>query len=260
MSAEANVTTRGLTRLSFLASLGASAACGAPTPSGGGSTQSNIGAIEANVDLVRLMREHVVPGISVAVIRDFQLAWAKGYGATALGGSEPVTPETLFLAGSISKPVTAVGALALVDAGVLSLDEDVNLKLRHWRIPRNDYSSQPVTLGRLLDHTGGFTGGDFYPGYAVDEAVPSLLQILDGLPSARNPAVRVGSSPGSAWRYSGDGYLVVQQLMMDVTNEQFPQLMRERVFDRLAMRNSTFEQPLPPERASFAASGTLANG
>jgi len=221
---------------------------------------ADIAAIEHSVDLARLMKEHGVPGLSVAVIRHFELAWAKGYGVTELGGHWPVTTRTLFLAGSISKPVTALGALALVDSGRLSLDADVNPQLKSWHIPPSEYSSRKVTLGLLLSHTAGFTGGEFFPGYVVGEPVPSLVQVLDGAKPANNPSVRLGATPGSKWRYSGDGYLVVQQLMIDVTGRPFPQLMRELVLDRLAMRSSTFEQPLPQALDSLAARGTRRDG
>lgn len=221
---------------------------------------ADIAAIEHSVDLARLMKEHGVPGLSVAVIRHFELAWAKGYGVTEPGGHRPVTTRTLFLAGSISKPVTALGALALVDSGQLSLDADVNPQLESWHVPANEYSTQPVTLGLLLSHTAGFTGGEFFPGYAVGEPVPTLVQVLDGAKPANNPPVRLGATPGSKWRYSGDGYLVVQQLMIDVTGKPFPQLMRELVLDKLGMRSSTFEQPLPHALDSLAARGTSRDG
>ncbi len=224
------------------------------------SARAEIAAIERNANVGRLMKEHEVPGMSVAVVRNFRLGWAKGYGTTELGGVRPVTPRTLFLAGSISKPVTALGALALVDAGKLSLDDDVNNKLTRWHIPRNVYTSQKVTLARLLDHTAGFTGGEFFPGYTVDQPLPTLPQVLEGRKPANNPPVRVGYVPGSRWQYSGDGYLVIQQLMMDVTGEPFPQLMRNLVFDKLQMRSTTFAQPLPHGPDSLAASGTLASG
>ena len=223
-------------------------------------TTADIAAIEQSLDLERLMKEHRVPGMSVAVIRNFQLAWAKGYGVTEMGGHRPVTARTLFMAGSISKPVTALGALALVGSGRLSLDGAVNEKLKSWHVPTTEDSAQGVTLARLLDHTAGFTGGEFFPGYAVGEPVPTLLEVLDGLKPARNPPVRLGAAPGSNWRYSGDGYLVVQQLMMDVAGKPFPQLMRELVFDKLGMRSSTFDQPLPHALDSLAAAGTLADG
>jgi CubicO group peptidase (beta-lactamase class C family) len=232
------------------------AACGAAPPA-----TARIAAVEKDLGLERLMREHHVPGLSVAVIEDYRLAWAKGYGVTELGGATRVTPDTRFLAGSISKPVTAVGALRLVEQGRLALDADVNATLKTWKVPENDFTrAKKVTLERLLDHTAGFTGGDFFPGYAVGRPFPTLAQILDGSPPATNPPIHVGFPIGSKWHYSGDGYLVVQQLMMDATGESFPRLMREALFDRLDMRHSTFEQPLPDTLAASAAAGTLMDG
>ena len=223
--------------------------------------QADIAAIESTLDVPQLMKENRLPGMSVAVVRGFRIAWAKGYGSTEPGGGRPVTPRTLLLAGSISKPVTALGALLLVESGKLSLDEDVNVRLKSWRVPANSYDAhEKVTLARLLSHTAGFTGGEFFPGYTVGEPVPTLVQVLDGQVPARNPPVRLGAIPGSKWQYSGDGYLVVQQLMMDASGESFPRLMRALVFDPLAMRSSTFEQPLPNGPDTLASPGTLAGG
>lgn len=217
--------------------------------------------IERSLNLDQLMRRFQIPGISIAVIDNYKIVCAKGYGVTEKNGSSPVTPSTLFLAGSISKPVAAVGALYLVQQGKLSLDENVNAKLKTWRVPDNDFTAEhKVTLGLLLDHTGGFTGGDFFPGYAVGAPLPSLHQILDGLSPSMNDPIRLGFVPGTKWQYSGDGYLVVQQLMIDAGGKSFPQLMREAVFEKLGMMDSTFEEPLPVDRTASAASGTLMNG
>jgi CubicO group peptidase (beta-lactamase class C family) len=217
--------------------------------------------VESGMNLEQLMQQRQIPGISVAVIEGYKIVCSKGYGVTQKDGSDPVTPSTLFLAGSISKPVAAVGALYLVQQGKLSLDEDVNLKLKSWKLPDNGSTVQhKVTLGLLLDHTGGFIGGDFFPGYTVGEPIPSLPQILDGLPPASNDPVRVGTVPGTKWQYSGNGYLVIQQLMIDATGETFPELMRTAIFERLGMHDSTYAQPLPEGRAAFAASGTLMTG
>lgn len=216
---------------------------------------------ERGLGINSLMRQHQIPGMSIAVIHDFRIVCAKGYGVTAKGGSTPVTPRTLFLAGSVSKPVAAVGALSLVQQGKLKLDEDVNRRLRSWKVPQNGYTRQhPVTLGLLLSHTGGFTGGDFFPGYAVGNPLPTLPQILDGIPPATNAPMRVGFEPGTQWHYSGDGYLVVQQLVADVSGQNFPEFMRTAVFEKLGMSDSTYEEPLPTGRAGSAAAGTLLNG
>ena len=217
--------------------------------------------VERGLDLPRRMREHRVPGIGMAVIEDNRIVFARGYGVTEAGGGARVTPATLFLAGSISKPVSAVGALSLVEKGRLSRDEDVNLKLKWWKVPDNAFTEKhEVTLGLILSHTAGFTGGDFFPGYAASDAVPSLVQILEGRSPANNDPIRVGFVPGSKWHYSGDGYLVAQQLMVDVTGETFLAFMRSAVFDRLGMHDSTFEQPLPGGPPARKGSGTLASG
>lgn len=210
--------------------------------------------------LQKLMELYQVPGLSVAVIEDFKIAWAKGYGVTEAGGTTPVTPGTLFQAGSVSKPVAATGALYLVERGKLSLDEDVNRRLKSWKVPENEFTrEQKVTLRRILSHSAGLTVHGF-PGYSVDEPVPTLRQVLNGEKPAKTLPVRVDFIPGTRWRYSGGGVLIEQQLMIDMSGEPFPQLMREVVFDKLGMNDSTYEQPLPAARASAAAIGTYANG
>lgn len=218
-------------------------------------------AAEKGLKLDELMSKSQIPGMSIAVVRDFKIACAKGYGVTKQGGHAAVTPTTLFLAGSISKPVAAVGALFLVQEGKLSMDKDVNQKLRSWKVRENEFTrARAVSLGLLLDHTGGFTGGDFFPGYAAGTPLPSLRQILDGERPAVNAPMRVEYVPGSRWKYSGDGYLVVQQLLMDVSAKSFPDLMRDAIFDKLGMHDSTYEEPLPAAKAASAAAGTLRDG
>jgi CubicO group peptidase (beta-lactamase class C family) len=171
-----------------------------------------------------------------------------------------VTPRTLFQAGSVSKPVAAVGALSLVEQGKLALDEDVNLKLRTWIVPENEFTEeQKVTVRRLLSHSAGTTV-HFFPGYAVGESVPTLVQVLNGEEPANTEPVRVQFVPGTKWSYSGGGTLIAQQLMIDVTGKPFPQAMHELVFDKIGMQDSTYEQPLPPDRQTMAASGTHWNG
>jgi CubicO group peptidase (beta-lactamase class C family) len=201
-----------------------------------------------------------VPGVSVAVINNGAIEWARGYGVAEAGAAQPVTEDTLFQAASISKPVAAMGALRLVQEGKLALDEDVNKQLVSWKVPENDFTKQKkVTLRALLSHTAGMTVHGFR-GYAADEPVPTLLQVLDGEKPANSAPVRVDILPGSQWRYSGGGISVAQQMVVDVTGKPFPQFMREAVLDRLGMKHSTYEQPLPKTLASAAATGHRTSG
>jgi len=149
------------------------------------------------LDLAQVMQLANDPGLAVAVIDGFKIAWAKGYGFTELAGTRRVTAKTLFQAASISKPATAMGMLALVQQGKLSLDEDVNAKLKTWKIPENEFTrEQKVTLRRLASHTAGLTVSGF-PGYDVDEKLPTLVQIFNGEKPANTPPIHVDVVPGT---------------------------------------------------------------
>jgi len=201
------------------------------------------------------MAKRHIPGLSLAVFENGTIIKAKGYGIVEDGSAIPVTTDTLFQAGSVSKSVAALGALALVDAGELSLDTDVNGALKTWHVPENAFTKKSkVTLRRLLSHSAGLTVHGF-PGYAVDVPRPTLLQILDGEKPANTGPIRVEQTPGSQWRYAGGGYTVLQQLLVDTTRQAFPDFMRRQVLVPLGMRASSFEQPLPPDRMALAASG-----
>jgi len=215
----------------------------------------------AKLSLAELMKLYKDPGLTVAVIDGYKIAWTKAYGTTELGGNAPVTTKTLFQAGSISKPVAATGMLALVQAGKLSLDEDVNVKLKTWKVPENEFTKeQKVTLRRLASHTAGLTVHGF-PGYDVDEKIPTIVQILNGeKPIANTPEIRVDFVPGTKWRYSGGGVTIEQLTMMDVSGKPFPALMKETVLDKIGMSDSSYEQPLPAAWAARTAVGTYASG
>ena len=151
-------------------------------------------------------------------------------------------------------------ALKLVEAGRLDLDADVNSYLKGWKVPGNAFTAdKKVTLRGLLSHTAGLTVHGF-PGYAKGEAVPGLTQILDSVRPANSSAIRVDTVPGSKWRYSGGGYVVMQKLLEDVTGKKFDTLARESVLSPLGMTRSTFSQPLPPAMRKDAATPYDVNG
>jgi amidase len=180
-----------------------------------------------------------VPGVSIAVIHDGRMEWARSYGATKIGGA-PVTPDTLFQAASISKPVMAFAVMRLVDQGKLNLDKDVNAYLKSWKVPDNRFTAQhKVTLRELLRHTAGMSV-DGFKGYEPGAPLPTLIQVLDGAAPANNPPVRVEATPGSTWRYSGGGYAVVEQVFEDVTGEPFPKTMQDTVLTPAGMSHSTY--------------------
>ena len=199
------------------------------------------------------MNMYHVPGVSIAVINDTKIEWAKGYGVQDVSKDKKVSTETLFQAASVSKPVAAMAALKVVEQGQLNLDGDVNQWLSSWQIPEHEFtSSHEISLRQLLSHTAGLTVHGF-AGYAADEAVPTLQQVLDGEPPANSDPVRVDIEPGSQFRYSGGGYTVMQLLLEDVTGTPFAELLQTILLRDLQMSNSLFEQPLPTEYHDRAA-------
>jgi CubicO group peptidase (beta-lactamase class C family) len=198
------------------------------------------------------MKFHHVPAVSVAVIHDGRILWAKGYGEAH--------EDTLFQAASISKPVTALAALAMVRKGQLSLDEDVNAKLKSWKVQENEFTAQQkVTLRRLLSHSAGMTVHGF-AGYAAGAPVPTLVQILNGEKPANSDPIRIDVVPGSIWRYSGGGFTVVQQLMIDTAGKPFPEILHDAVLGPVGMTHSTYQQPLPDKLRAKAAQAYRSDG
>jgi len=207
------------------------------------------------------LRFYKTPGVSVAVINNGVIEWARGYGVCEAGTSNRVTTDTTFQAASISKAVTAMVALRLVESGQLNFDENVNRKLVSWKVPDNEFTKEKkVTLRGLLSHSSGLFDRADFQGFSMDESLPPLVEILDGSKPDLPGPIRVGSVPGSQWRYSNGGYCVVELLIMDVTGKAFPSVARELVLAPLEMTRSSFEQPLPRARAEQAASGHRVDG
>lgn len=210
--------------------------------------------------LVDRMKFYKVPGVSVAVIHNGEVAWSRGYGLLEAGSETAVTTETLFQAASISKPVATAVVLRLVEQGHLDLDEDVNRRLRTWTLPENDFTRKNgVTLRLLLSHRGGLTDFAGFRSAQPDAPLPTLREVLE---SGRwTPApVRVGMEPGSRFAYSGGGFCLIEQLVEDVTHLPFPLLARDTVLKPLAMHETSFDQTLSLERTRRAAVGHQFNG
>jgi CubicO group peptidase (beta-lactamase class C family) len=206
------------------------------------------------------MRHHRVEAVSVALIRDYRVVWETAVGLADREEGRKATAETLFQAGSISKPVAAAALLRQAEKGTFRLDADVNDSLKSWKLPANELSThEKVTLERILSHGAGLTVHGF-PGYAAGAAVPTVPQVLDGAPPANTAPVRVDLVPGSRWRYSGGGYTIAQLAMSDTLGQPFPDLTRTLLLAPAGMSFSTYEQPLPASRVAEAAAGYRRDG
>jgi CubicO group peptidase (beta-lactamase class C family) len=193
---------------------------------------------------LRAMAEHRVPGTAIAMFDGGQVTRCDGFGVLRAGG-EPVRPDTIFPVASVSKLVTALGALHLVERGLLDLDADVNRYLRHWRIP----GDEAVTLRQLLGHTSGLTAPD-QADYPPGTSTPSLVDLLAGRPPVTSPPIVPAIPPGTEFRAANSNYAVVQQLIAEVTGRRFADVMRDDVFGPLGMTHSSFD---PPDAAGTAA-------
>lgn len=217
--------------------------------------------------LAERMRHYKVPGFSIALVDRAEVIWAKGYGLMEAGSDQEVTAETIFQAGSISKPVTGLLALHLVEKGTLSLDAEVNDSLISWKVPESKHTQvrrsgehPKVTLRGLLSHSAGINLRG-YRGHLADRPIPTLVQILNGeKPPANSLPVKVTQKPGTKFKYSGGGYLVIQQLIEDTTGRSFAELAQEIILDKLDMDSSTFKIPLPEGYRTKAATAHTKKG
>lgn len=239
--------------------------CVAVDDAAGGPRNAHTRYVEANLrpaiikpgekpfSLAERMRQYDVPGLSVAVIHDGRLAWARGWGVRDTASCAPVTPETAFQAASISKVATAVLALRMVEEGKIGLDGNINDALHSWHLPE-DHQLAPhgVSLRQLLSHTAGL-GVHGFAGYLPGAPLPTPAQILDGVPPSNSGAVRSVLPAGDKFEYSGGGFVLVQVALSDVAGEPFAELAQREVFRPLGMTRSAYAQPPTPAiRANMA--------
>ena len=204
--------------------------------------------------LDELMKKARVPGVSIAVIRDFKIHWAKAYGTADVDSGAPVETGTVFQAASISKPVAAMAALKAIQDGRFTLDADINSILKSWKLPGDGFTSdRPVTPRGLLSHTSGTGDGFGFPGYDPGEARPTLVQILDGEKPSNVGKVRLERPPFTGFKYSGGAVTIMQLALSDVVGRPYPDILREWVLGPIGMSDSAYEQPLSPERDRRAA-------
>jgi CubicO group peptidase (beta-lactamase class C family) len=209
-----------------------------------------------------------VPGASIAVIKNYQIEWAAGFGMADQARGVPVTSETLFQAASVSKPVTALAVMIALDERHISIDEKVDAILdrypplppaQTWRL--SDPFPTGVTVRMLMSHIGG-TNDFHYSGYRYDygakpprpiDPVPSLAEELTGQPPANTPPIAVVRPPGVTWVYSPAGYTVLQAMLTGLESKPFVAVMDDLVLAPLGLPTGGFEQPTPPALTPWIA-------
>ncbi len=209
------------------------------------------------------MDHYKVPGVSIAVVENGKIRWAKGYGYANTETGTKVDVNTLFQAGSISKPLAALSALKLFENGSLELNKDVNYYLKDWQIPENKFTlTEKVTIEKLLTHTAGMTVHGF-PGYKQTDKFPDIIDVLNG--NGNTPKIVVDTLPGSIWRYSGGGYSVMEKVVEDVSGLKLDEYMSKNILLPIGMKKSTYQQPISKEwqnniSAAYNSDGKLIDG
>ena len=211
--------------------------------------------------LQQVMERFHVPGVSVAIVRDFKIDWAKGYGTADVESGMRVDADTLFQAASISKPVAAMAAMRAVQDGTFGLDQDINTILKSWKLPDSEFTrGHPVTPRALMSHTSGLGDGFGFPGYHPAAPRPTPVEILSGSKPSNVGPVLMERPPFTASKYSGGGVTLMQLAMTDAIGKPYPEIMQSFVLGPIGMTNSAYEQPLSAERDRRAARAHSSGG
>ena len=155
---------------------------------------------------------------------------------------KPVDRNTVFQVASLSKWISAVGVMKLVEDGKLQLDAPVSTYLSRWKLPENGFDNNQVTVRRLLSHTAGLTDGLGYSGFEPGVKPQYLEEALTRAPDADegiSGKVQVGMEPG-AFKYSGGGYTLLQLLIEEVTGQSFAYYMKHNIFEPMGMHKSSY--------------------
>lgn len=201
-----------------------------------------------------------IHGLSIAVIHNHVIEWAKGYGWADTAEKRPVTVKTLFQAASISKSLNGVGLMKLAQDKKIDLYADVNQYLTTWKFPYDSIAgNKKISVANLLSHTGGLTVHGF-AGYEQGDSIPSITQVLDGARPANSPAVRSEAAPGVKSVYSGGGITISQLVLTGVTGQPYDGWMHKNVLLPLGMASSSCTQPPPQSRQPLLATGYKAWG
>ena len=207
------------------------------------------------------MERFEVPGVSVAVIDNFDIHWAKGYGISDIETGMIVDTMTMFQAASISKPVAAMATVRAAQDGLFSLDDDINDILRSWSLDGGGFTDErPVTPRGLTSHTSGLGDGFGFPGYAPGVPLPTTVQILEGHELSNVGPVFMEREPLVFYEYSGGGVTLMELALSEARGMPFEELMSTYVLDPIGMSRSSYEQPISVENDRGAARAHDAEG
>ncbi|HET6551902.1 MAG TPA: serine hydrolase domain-containing protein [Dyella sp.] len=196
----------------------------------------------ADIDAMMKAYQGDVPGASLLVIKDGKAVLRKSYGLANLESHEATTPATNYRLASVSKQFTAAGILLLSERGKLSLDD----RVRRW-LPELNAAHDTITIRQLLDHGGGLIDyEDLMPADATDQISDAgVLKLLAAEPRSYFP-------PGTSYRYSNGGYVLLGLIIERASGQTLPDFLRQNIFQPLGMAHTLLYErggPDVPNRA-----------
>lgn len=199
-----------------------------------------------NINIEERMKHYNVLGISIALLEGGEISGTENYGLLEVEGNRKVNEDSIFSACSISKFLTGMLAMKLVGEGLLGLDDDVNESLISWKVPENEFTkNNKVTLRNLLSHQSGIRDPEgSFPELDSKLGMPSMVDLLEGRTPYCKAPIEVKCEPESEFHYSDAGFCIIQQLIEDITEKPFHQVMNEQIFEPLGITNSHFHSTI----------------
>jgi CubicO group peptidase (beta-lactamase class C family) len=188
-----------------------------------------IEAIDAHV--AEGLQANRVPGAALVVVDGDGQVHLRGFGRTARGG-QPVTPDTPFVIGSVTKSMTALAVLQLVEDGLVDLDDPVVRHLDGFQVRPSSWSDQ-VTVRRLLEQTSGL------PPLAGAPATTWMSDVPIAEAAAQVNGTELATEPGTTWTYTNANYVLLGALIEEVTGRPYAEQLEQRIFTPLAMTRTT---------------------
>lgn len=237
----------------------------APTQNGPAASPPPVDRTEPRLDMLysaipHEMAKNQLAGLSIAVFDNYRVVDTRSFGVKRMGENDPVRKTTAFSTASMSKPVTALLCLMLAEQGKIDLDAPIAQYVKSWQLPKSDLpGTSQVTLRQLLTHTAGTSQhgfADFYEG----DAIPTLLDSLGGRLPRYDKPIEFIFAPGTGWKYSGGGYVIIQLAIEDHMGRRLADLAEELIFNPLGMVQTTMDQPGLPNFPTDVASVHDKNG
>ena len=195
-----------------------------------------------------ILNRHAAVGLSVGVVRNRRLEFFHGHGLADIASNTPITEDTVFRIGSVTKLFTSIAVMQLWEHGLVDLDAPANDYLRAYKLVPAEAGFRAATVRHLLTHTAGIpevlhVPDLLHPGWGPFDARPAVHSVKVGEPMPSlaayyRGALRVVVEPGTAFAYTNHGFATLGQLVEDVSRQPLDRYFRERVFEPLGMADS----------------------